>query len=50
MNALVKAWAQPLVQTDTIHFESKVFKISPSSGLAWQALPALAPSCKRVTA
>ena len=27
MNALVKAWAQPLVQTDTIHFESKVFKI-----------------------
>jgi predicted NAD/FAD-dependent oxidoreductase len=27
MNALVKAWAQPLVQNDTIHFESKVFKI-----------------------
>jgi predicted NAD/FAD-dependent oxidoreductase len=27
MNALVKAWAQPLVQTDTIHFESKVFQI-----------------------
>jgi predicted NAD/FAD-dependent oxidoreductase len=27
MNALVRAWAQPLVQTDTIHFDSKVFKI-----------------------
>jgi predicted NAD/FAD-dependent oxidoreductase len=27
MNALVKAWAQPLVQNDTIHFQSKVFKI-----------------------
>ena len=27
MNALVKAWAQPLVQSDSIHLESKVFKI-----------------------
>jgi len=27
MNALVKAWAQPLVQNDTLHFQSKVIKI-----------------------
>jgi predicted NAD/FAD-dependent oxidoreductase len=38
MNALVKAWAQPLVQTDTIHFESKVFKIERDTLLPklWQ--------------
>jgi predicted NAD/FAD-dependent oxidoreductase len=27
MNALVKAWAQPLIQADAVHFESRVFKI-----------------------
>ena len=27
MNALVKAWALPLVKTDTLHFESRIFKI-----------------------
>ena len=27
MNALVKAWTQPLIQADAVHFESRVFKI-----------------------